>query len=57
MLVPLVNAHVDVTNQARGPEFGLSPVADPGFLERGFICIKVRGFVLLIFLKYPMKMK
>ena len=33
---------------------------DPGFLERGFICIKVWGFALLIyliFLKYPMKMK
>ena len=23
-------------------------VADPGFLERGFICIKVWGFALLI---------
>ena len=35
-------------------------VADPGFLERWFICIKVWwslcGFYL-IFLKYPMKMK
>ena len=34
--------------------------ADPGFLERGFICMKVWGFTLLIifhFLKYPMKMK
>ena len=34
--------------------------ADPGFLERGFICIKVWGVPLLIlshFLKYPMKMK
>ena len=35
--------------------------ADSGFLERGFLCIKVhRGFALLIlshFLKYPMKMK
>ena len=33
-------------------------VADPGFLERRFICIKVWGFALLIyliFLKYPMK--
>ena len=24
--------------------------ADPGFLEKGFICIKGRGFALLIFL-------
>ena len=24
------------------------PVADPGFLERGFICIMVWGFALLI---------
>ena len=34
--------------------------ADLGDLERGFICIKVWGFALLIlshFLKYPMKMK
>ena len=34
--------------------------ADLGFLERGFIYIKVWGFALLIlsrFLKYPMKMK
>ena len=34
---------------------------DPGFLERGSICIKVWGFAFadfyLIFLKYPMKMK
>ena len=32
--------------------------ADPGFLERGVICIKVREFAVLIlshFLKYPMK--
>ena len=28
--------------------FPLSPGADPGFLERGFICIKVWGFTLLI---------
>ena len=35
--------------------------ADPGFLERGFRCIKEGdGFALLIyliFLKYPMKME
>ena len=34
--------------------------ADPGFLERGFICIKVGGLFscfYLMFLKYPMKMK
>ena len=34
--------------------------ADPGFLERGFICIKVWGLALLIFSHfslYPMKMK
>ena len=34
--------------------------ADPGFLERGFICIHVWGFALLIYLifrKYSMKMK
>ena len=34
--------------------------ADPGIVERGFICIKGEGFVLLIlshFLRYPMKMK
>ena len=33
---------------------------DPGFLERGFLCIKVWGVCLpisLIFLKYPMKME
>ena len=38
----------------------VSAGADSGFLERGFICIKVLGFPLLIlshFLKYPMKMK
>ena len=34
--------------------------ADPGFLEREFICINEVGFALLIyliFLKYPTKMK
>ena len=34
--------------------------ADPGFLDRGIICIKGLGFALLIyliFLNYPMKMK
>ena len=34
------------------------PWVDPGFIEKGFICIKVWGFALLIFLiflKYPMK--
>ena len=34
--------------------------ADPGFLERGFLCLKVWGFALLfylIFLICPMKMK
>ena len=39
---------------------GLMAGVDPGFVERGFICIKVWGFALLIlslFLKYPMKMK
>ena len=33
---------------------------DSGFLERGFICINVWEFALLVlshFLKYPMKMK
>ena len=35
--------------------------ADPGFLKRGFICINVRRFALLIkvyliVLKYPIKM-
>ena len=28
--------------------FDLSTGADPGFLERGFICIKGRGLALLI---------
>ena len=28
--------------------FGVSPGADPGFLERGFVRIKVWGFALLI---------
>ena len=32
--------------------------ADPGFLERGFMCINERGFALLILShKSPMKMK
>ena len=38
----------------------IDPGVDPGFLEREFICIKVRGFALLnlsIVLKYCMKMK
>ena len=26
-----------------------TPGADPGFLERGYICMKVWGFALLIF--------
>ena len=31
--------------------------ADPGFLEKGFICIKVGGSFsdILIFFKYPIK--
>ena len=36
-------------------------VADPGFLERGFVCIKVLGVhfadFISFFQKYPMKMK
>ena len=28
------------------------PVADPGFLEMGLICIKVRGFALMILSPY-----
>ena len=29
-------------------ERGTTPGTDPGFLERGFVCVKVWGFALLI---------
>ena len=40
--------------------FGIYAGENPGFLERGFIYIKVWGFALMFlsyFLKYAMKMK
>ena len=45
----LQNAYYNDADQTAG--------ADSEFLEKGFICIKVWGFALLIFLKYPMKRK
>ena len=35
------------------PLFCTGSRADPGFLERRFICLKVRGFVLLILSHFP----
>ena len=48
-----------IFNVGRTVDYSISG-AYPGFLERGFICIKVCGFALLIlfhFFKYPLKMK
>ena len=57
----LVFSTVYVLNEAVHIIFNLyNSGADPGFLERGFICIKVWGSLCcfyLIFLKYSMKMK
>ena len=36
----VVSSYLD---RSRVPMLGLSPGVDPGFLERGFICIKVWG--------------
>ena len=51
------------TCRFQGPTKLMQSGVDPGFLERGLICIKVGGGVGLLcpfypfFLKYPMKIK
>ena len=44
-------------NDATNNSLSWATGVDPGFLERGFICINVWGLIaLLVFsLKYPMK--
>ena len=48
MIEPTKGIQIILANQLVGSVFDKCSAGDPEFLERGFVCIKVCGFALLI---------